>query len=117
MDTKPYEERLLEEAKKLDAELAEVGRRNPSNPGDWEARPQETGLEADQNVAADHQEGYGDNAAILNDLEKRSGEVAAALARIRAGTYSVCTVCGERIESERLDADPAAATCLSHLSA
>jgi len=113
-DTTAYKNTLTEEKTRLEAELATVGRRNPSNPADWEARPQETGQEADENSAADLQEGYGENAAILNDLEIRYNEVLAALARIEAGTYGTCSVGGEEIEEARLQADPAAATCIAH---
>ncbi len=36
--------------------------------------------------------------------------------RIEDGTYGVCTVSGEEIETERLEADPAAKTCKAHLN-
>lgn len=35
-----------------------------------------------------------------------------ALARLDAGTYGVCVVCGEDIAPKRLDLDPAVPTCL-----
>lgn len=114
-DATAYKTRLEEEKVRLETELATVGRRNPSNPSDWEAVPGETGQEADPNDAADLVEGYGDNAAILNDLELRYTDVTAALARIAGGTYGVCSVGGEAIEEDRLNADPAANTCKSHL--
>ncbi|MGV6819794.1 MAG: TraR/DksA family transcriptional regulator [Parvularcula sp.] len=37
--------------------------------------------------------------------------IRAALDRIKAGTYGICTVCGDEISPERLDAVPWAATC------
>lgn len=114
METSGYKARLEEEKAKLEEELATVARRNPSNPNDWEAIPQETGQEADENDAADLQEGYGENAAILAELEPRYNQVLKALERIEAGTYGTCTVSGEEIEAARLDADPAAATCIAH---
>ena len=114
-DTSIYASRLEEEKVTLEKELATVGRRNPSNPNDWEAVPQETGQESDPNDRAGQMEHFGENAAILNDLEVRYAEVLAALARISAGTYGVCEVSGEEIEPERLDADPAARTCKAHL--
>jgi RNA polymerase-binding transcription factor DksA len=114
-DTSSYASRLEEEKVTLEKELATVGRRNPSNPNDWEAVPQETGLEADPNDRADQMEHFSENAAILTDLEIRYTDVLAALARIEAGTYGICSVCGEAIEAERLEADPAANTCKAHL--
>lgn len=109
-----YKQRLAEEKTKLERELATVGRKNPSNPNDWEAVPQETGQEADPNDAADLIEGYEDNTAILKELETRYNEVIAALGRIDAGTYGTCVVSGESIEEARLNADPAAVTCIAH---
>jgi DnaK suppressor protein len=114
MDTSAYKGRLEEEKAKLEGELSTVARRNPSNPADWEAVPQATGQEPDENDAADLQEGYGENAAILHELETRYNDVLAALARIEAGTYGKCSVGGEDIEEARLGADPAAATCVAH---
>lgn len=117
METAAYEGRLREEKARLEAELATVGRRNPANPADWEPVPQETGQAADENDAGDLQEGYGENAAILNDLELRYAAVNAALERIEAGSYGTCAVGGEEIEAARLAADPAAATCVAHMNA
>jgi len=50
------------------------------------------------------------------DAHGRSGEreiamIKAALDRIEAGTYGICTSCGERIEPERLAMLPAAPLC------
>jgi RNA polymerase-binding transcription factor DksA len=115
MDTTAYKENLEEEKAKLEEELASVGRRNPSNPSDWEAVPQDTGKEADRNDAATLIEEFEDNTAILKELETRYNEVLAALKRIEAGTYGTCTVGGEAIEEARLAADPAAATCTAHM--
>lgn len=108
--------RLQEEKATLEAELATVGRKNPSNPNDWEATPEETGLEADPNDRADQMEEFGNNAAILADLEHRYNDVIAALARIEDGTYGMCIVSGDPIEEDRLEADPAAATCKAHMN-
>ncbi|MBI3020142.1 MAG: TraR/DksA C4-type zinc finger protein [Parcubacteria group bacterium] len=46
----------------------------------------------------------------------RLANVNAALARIDEGKYGVCEVCGERIEEDRLKADPSAPTCKEHMS-
>lgn len=116
IDTATYQERLEEEKQKLENELASVGRRNPSNPADWEAVPEETGQEADPLDAAELIDGFEANTAIVKDLETRYNEVLAALARISAGTYGVCLECGAAIEPARLDADPAATTCKAHIS-
>lgn len=113
-DTNTYKTRLEEEKRTLEEELQSVGRKNPHNPKDWEAVPQETGQEPDPNDRADQIEHFGENSAILTDLEIRYNEVTGALARIDAGTYGSCKVCGLEIEAERLEADPSADTCLEH---
>ncbi len=115
METTHFRELLEDEKRVLEAELSTIGRRNPSNPADWEAVPNETGQEADPNDRADILEGYVENVAILNDLEIRYNDVLGALERIEKGTYGVCTVSGETIEPERLAADPAAKTCRAHM--
>ncbi len=115
IDTNTYKPRLEEEKVRLESELSSVGRRNPSNPADWEPIPEDTGQEADPNDRADKLEGYEANSAILNDLELRYNDVLSALDRIEKGTYGVCEVSGEDIEADRLNADPAAKTCKAHL--
>lgn len=116
MNTEHFRTRLTEEKARLEAELSTVGRKNPSNPQDWEAVPPESEQESDPNDQADVMEEYGNNNAILKDLEARYNDVLAALARIEDGSYGTCVVSGEAIEEERLEADPAAATCKAHLN-
>lgn len=114
MDTAPFKVALETEKTTLEAQLATVGRRNPSNPNDWEPIPQSTGLESDLLDTAEQIEGFEDNTAILKELEIRYNEVLAALARIDAGSYGVCEVGGETISEARLEANPAATTCVEH---
>lgn len=114
MDTAPFKATLEAEKATLEAQLATVGRRNPSNPNDWEPVPQATGLESDVLDTAEQIEGFEDNTAILKDLEIRYNEVLAALARIEEGTYGTCEVGGEAISEARLEANPAATTCVEH---
>lgn len=116
MKTAQYKKQLEEEKVRLESELSSIGRRNPSNPNDWEAVPEETGLEADPSDRADQIEGYEANSAILNDLETRYNEVADALSRIEDGSYGICRIGGEKIEEARLLADPAARTCKAHIN-
>ncbi len=110
MNTEHFRTRLAEEKARLEAELATVGRKNPSNPGDWEPVPEEASMEADPNDQADQLEEFGNNNAILVDLEKRYNDVLAALVKIEEGTYGICETSGEQIEEDRLEADPAART-------
>ena len=47
----------------------------------------------------------------------RLQQVLAALQSIDDGTYGICIRCGKPIDPRRLDADPAAMTCMDCLSA
>jgi RNA polymerase-binding transcription factor DksA len=116
IDTTTYKARLEEEKSKLESELESLGRRNPANKADWEATPPETGSEPDPVDSAEQKQEFDDNAAILSDLETRYNEVLSALERIEKGTYGICVISGQPIEEDRLEADPAAATCKAHLN-
>ena len=106
---------LLEEKARLMLELSGVGYENPEIAGDWEpSAPDLNNPLADPNDAADSIEAFEGNAAIEVELEARLLEVDVALARIEAGTYGICRMCGKAIEDARLHANPASATCIAH---
>lgn len=107
--------KLEAEKAKLESEMRSVGRRNPAVPGDWEPIPSETGMEADLIDQADIVMSREGNTAILADLEARYDSVLAALDRIKNKRYGKCEVCNAPIEAARLEADPAATTCVAHL--
>ncbi|PKO35944.1 MAG: molecular chaperone DnaK [Betaproteobacteria bacterium HGW-Betaproteobacteria-7] len=44
-------------------------------------------------------------------LKLRQRKLEAALARLQAGSYSICCDCGGEVERRRLDADPATPFC------
>lgn len=50
--------------------------------------------------------------ALARQVREQLAEVDAALARIDAGTYGTCEVCGAAIPAARLEARPAARTCI-----
>ncbi len=110
-----YEQKLKEELALLEKELASVGRRNPSNPTDWEARPESGEATADSNELADKFESLAEDEGIVGALEGRYNDIRRALEKITAGTYGICEICGKKIEEERLDANLAARTCITHL--
>jgi len=115
-NTQRYEDLLKKEKASLENDLSSIGRHNPSNEADWEAVPQETGIEPDTGDAADLIEGYEENTAILKELEIRYNKVLEALERIQKGTYGMCHTCKKTITKKRLDADPAADICIKHLN-
>lgn len=109
-------QKLEAEKKLLEKELSTVGRVNPENPADWEAKGSNFDtLNADENEVADTIEEYEANTAILKQLETRYNEVKSALLRIEEGSYGICSVCGKPIEQARLAANPAATTCQDHM--
>ena len=115
-DTKHLEEKLKAELGIVEKELKTVGRKNPSNPADWEARPDKMDvMPADSNEVADAIESYEENAGILKQLEIRFNEIKGALDRIGNGTFGLCETCQHPIEAERLEANPAASTCIKHM--
>ncbi len=110
-----YKTRLEEMLQALTKELETISIHNPENPSDWVAVPdRDETNDADENIVADGVEEWETRAAIVADLEGRYNSVTAALARIDAGTFGTCEVCGAHIEAERLGANPAARTCIEH---
>jgi RNA polymerase-binding transcription factor DksA len=115
MDTAHYREALSRALQTVEEELKGLGIHNPENAEDWVATPVGTEVgEADENVSADHAEELEERSAVLADLEKQYNDLRHALARIADGTFGICEVGGEQIETERLDANPAARTCIKH---
>ena len=117
MDTAKYKKKLEAQKINLENELKTVGRINPDNPLDWEPVPGGNNgtLKADRNEAADKVEQFEENSAILKELEIRYNNVLRALKKIEDGAYGVCEVSGEKIEEDRLEANPSARTCKAHL--
>lgn len=111
-----YKKILIEEKERLEEELGQLGRQNLKNPADWKTALKDTDMESSGDATADRIETFEENDAILSDLEIRYRHVLAALALIEKGTYGLCKISDEKhpIESERLDANPAAQTCKAH---
>nr|WP_245862630.1 TraR/DksA C4-type zinc finger protein [Phycicoccus duodecadis] len=53
-------------------------------------------------------------ASLTAGLREHLAELDAAASRIADGTYGRCEVCGEPIAAGRLEARPAARTCVAH---
>lgn len=116
IDLKHFKGKLDAEKKLLEEELNKVGRRNPDSPTDWIPAPAaDSRVHADENLAADEIEEFEENLAIVNTLEVRYQEVKSALEKMDQGTYGTCSVCGEEIEADRLEANPSASTCKKHM--
>ncbi|MDD7937976.1 TraR/DksA C4-type zinc finger protein [Actinomycetospora lutea] len=87
----------------LEAQLAGIVETASASSGDDEHDPE------GQTIAYDRAQVAALLAAARHDLT----EIDAALARVDAGTYGVCERCGRPIAPERLEARPAARTCVS----
>jgi RNA polymerase-binding transcription factor DksA len=108
--------KLVSEKKLLEEEMQSLGRRNPNNPKDWEPVPSVMDASlSDKNEVADLMEDFEEVTATQMELEKRLAEVDAALVKIKNGKYGICSVCKKEIEEKRLEANPAAETCMEHL--
>lgn len=55
--------------------------------------------------------------ALLKQSSTGLDQIEAALARLAAGTYGICAVCGEPIAEGRLEARPWTPFCIHHASA
>lgn len=95
----------------LEEELAEHGK---SVKGDWQGSSTSAGEEADPTDAADNIEELATNIPLVEELEKRHKEIGKALAKMDKGTYGLCDVCKAEIPMDRLEANPAATTCVEH---
>jgi RNA polymerase-binding transcription factor DksA len=114
-DTNIFKQRLETEKKTLEEQLATIGRPISAESTEWEAVQNDTTQESDTHDQADHLDEYQENRAVVDVLNTQHREVLAALERIENGTYGVCEVCGEEIEEDRLEADPSAKTCKTHM--
>ncbi len=112
----PYQERLTAELAILTDELATIAVHHEAT-DDWEAIPATEELSsADENTEADAVEEWNERRATVALLERRYHNVKRALMKIEAGTFGMCEISGESIETDRLDANPAARTCKAHLN-
>ena len=117
IDIEHFKSKLQKEQSALISELKKVSRKNPDNPNDWEATPAKMDiLSADRNEVADKIGSFEGDVAILKELEPHLNDVKLALKKIEEGTYGVCEIGEEPIETERLEANPAARTCIKHIN-
>lgn len=105
---------LEAEKDSLEEELSTHGRVQGGT-GDWQGSSGDlTGIEADPIDAADQIEELVTNVPLVEDLEKRHKDVIVALEKMDGSTYGMCEECGEPIPIDRLEANPAARTCIKH---
>src|SRR4051812_20432864 len=116
MNTDPYKDKLAEECRSIEAELGGIGSANPEAAGGWDATAGDfEALAAEPEEQAQKFQELENNEAILSPLELRLRDIKRALGKIESGSYGVCEICDKNIETERLDANAAARTCIEHL--
>ena len=118
MNTQEYKTKLEQEKVLLEQELGTVAVADEHAVGGFAAKEDDFTSEPaslDPVELGTEMESLTRNEAISSELEQRYQSVVAALERIENGTYGVCKVSGEPIETERLDANPAADTCMAHM--
>ena len=117
-DIEYFKNKLAKEKILVEEEIKTVGSSDPSNPKDFSATSNDMDIDrADENELADKLEELSDNKGILDSLEKQLKDINSALEKIDAGNYGICEISGEPIERERLEANPAARTCMKHVKA
>ena len=94
-------------------ELATYGRVQ-SDTGDWQGSAAGEGIEPDPTDAADQIEELVVNVPLVEELEKRHKDIVDALEKMEEGTYGICEAGEEEIPFDRLEANPAARTCVAH---
>jgi DnaK suppressor protein len=103
LDLEKYRTRLHEELNRLNQEIptvAEIGEPTPDDRQITAADAPMIGqIEDVQN-------------RVLDIKTHRIRQIVAALQNIDDGTYGTCVQCGKEIDPRRLDADPAALTCI-----
>lgn len=115
IDTIHFKTLLQAEKEALEVQLNRLGRRNPDVAGDWEALPSDFDVDtADDTELGDKIEEMEEQNAVQNQLENRLVDIVLALEKIEKGTYGICEVSGAEIELTRLEANPAARTCIAH---
>ena len=108
IETDRFREALLEEKKRVEAAIQNLQEENSGN------LAEEAGEEMAHDFADTATETY--DRELDHTLEENSEHVLeaieAALTRIEAGTYGICTNSGTQIAEERLEALPWATLCI-----
>jgi len=115
LNKQQIKEKLEQERDVLLEELKDIGKLNPET-GEWKAVPMElTFPEADQSDVADRSEDFEARSSMVETFESRLRDVLEALKRLNKVSFGKCEVCKKKIESARLEANPASLTCKEHL--
>ncbi len=114
MKTKHFKTKLEEEKKELEEQLSKIAKPDTQDPEDWKTEASDLNvMSADKSEMADVFEEAENKESVEFELEERLNKVKAALQRVKDKKYGVCKE-GCKIEEARLEANPAAETCIEH---
>ena len=108
LDIEKYRRKLIEERDHLNEEIGTVAE---------VAEPVSDDLQITAANAPVISEVKDIQTTVANMKSDRLEKINAALQSIDEGAYGKCSVCGKEIESQRLDAEPTATTCIEHAHA
>ena len=117
VDIQTQKNKLVSELQTITEDLKDLGVHNPAVKEDWIPIPEGVDVaDADPNIVADRSEDWQERRGTLDALETRYNNLNRALEKIEAGTYGKCELCNESIEDVRLQVNPAARTCKTHIN-
>lgn len=103
-------EKLLEEKRRLEAELKRIREQPPAGEGTYPSRfPHAEGRAPDEE--AEEVEQFANLTALEGTLQSRLSSVEGALEHMAKGKYGTCERCGKSIPRERLLHSPEATAC------
>jgi DnaK suppressor protein len=108
LDLEKYRKRLIAERDRLAKEMPPVSEIAEPVPDDLQITAANAAVVGEIKDVQNH---------VLDMKSNRLERVQAALQSIDDGTYGTCVRCDKPIDPRRLDADPAAMTCMNCLSA
>ncbi len=117
MNTEHFKQKLEAELTLVEKQLGELGWKNKET-GEFEAT--DGNLETmsptqDSNEFADQLEELVEREGETSTLEAHRKDIKDALVKLEQGIYGTCETGAEIIEEERLEANPAARTCMAHM--
>lgn len=105
-------QRLLDEKKRLELDLADISNRDPKHSGEFTPEYPETGGNSDDDNAAEVTN-FADEISITAKLEIELRDTINSLVSLAQGTYGTCRYCGKEIDIKRLEARPTSSTCIT----
>ena len=112
MQIAQYKEALEKELAEITDSLKNIAQYDKKT-GDWKPIPADAGDDADPNEAADANEESIERQGEVAALETRFRNITLALTKIADTNYGTCEICTKEIETNRLQANPAARTCIA----